>query len=208
MLENLFQWRILPRASPACAVGVGRFQLIPQIFLVEEILGANTKAGVFIAIGGTDSSLGCSQSDLGVALPGTVGGFVMGQHQVGEAGDEEPLGEVNPPAHQLIELTKQLVNVNHAAVADYAVGLLADSPRRNQVQHVFFIIDDDGVSGVGSTVKTNHHIGGFAQAVNNLALTFVAPLGTNDDHTGHDTTPYAGVNLLFTRRGMVAQPPN
>src|SRR3954469_9701035 len=41
----------------------------------------------------------------------------------------------------------------------------------------------DGVAGIGAALVAHHQIGTLGQDVDDFALAFVTPLGTDDDHT-------------------------
>ena len=52
---------------------------------------------------------------------------------------------------------------------------------RDQPQHSFFAIDDQRVAGVVTALKAHHAMHLLSEPVNDFSLTFVTPLGADDD---------------------------
>ena len=50
------------------------------------------------------------------------------------------------------------------------------------MQHRLSALDHQRVAGIVATLKTHHCLRAIRQQVHDLALAFVAPLGTNDDY--------------------------
>ena len=72
--------------------------------------------------------------------------------------------------------------VNHHAVADVARHAIAHDARGDQLQSGLHALDDERVARVVATLEAHHCLRVIRQPVHHLALAFVAPLGTDDDH--------------------------
>ena len=66
----------------------------------------------------------------------------------------------------------------HHAVADVALHTRAHDAAGNEVERRFNAVDDQRMARIVSTLKAHHTLGGFGQPVDQLALAFIAPLGT------------------------------
>lgn len=53
------------------------------------------------------------------------------------------------------------------------------------MQNEALVADDDGVAGIRAALITRDAIRALAEAINNFALAFIAPLGADDDLNGH-----------------------
>ena len=81
---------------------------------------------------------------------------------------------------------EQRPRIDNDAVADDRELLRPDDAGRQQVQLVRGAVDDQGVPGVVAALEANHHIGPFGQPIDDLALSFVAPLRPDDNYVGHN----------------------
>ena len=61
--------------------------------------------------------------------------------------------------------------------------LLYTSAPGHQLQHEFFPVDNDRVSGVVATGVASHHRKSLREYIDNLALALVAPLGSDNDRS-------------------------
>ena len=75
-----------------------------------------------------------------------------------------------------------MVWVKYDTVADVTGDAGAGNARRNEVELVNFVADDQRVSGIVPALKTHDAAGAVSQPVNDLAFAFVAPLGANDHY--------------------------
>ena len=71
--------------------------------------------------------------------------------------------------------------MQHHAVADQAQRTFAQDARRDQVQDGLLAIDDQGVAGVVPALEAHDRTDLLGQQVDDLALAFIAPLGTEND---------------------------
>ena len=85
------------------------------------------------------------------------------------------------PLLQGVELRKQLLGIQHHAVADHADRALEDS-RGDLVQDERLALPRvDGVAGIRAALIAHHEIRALRQDVDDLPLAFIAPLGADHD---------------------------
>jgi hypothetical protein len=94
---------------------------------------------------------------------------------------------LKPRAHfdalglELADFLLQRGRRQHDPVADQAQHVLAHDPGRDQMQHGLLAADDQRVAGVVPTLEARDRTDLLGQQVDDLALAFVVPLGTEDD---------------------------
>ena len=59
------------------------------------------------------------------------------------------------------------------------------TPGRQQAQLVADAVDDERVAGIVAALEAHDDVGALRQPVDDLALAFVAPLRSDDDHIRH-----------------------
>jgi hypothetical protein len=92
---------------------------------------------------------------------------------------------------QLTDLFEQRLGREHHSVADEAGHLVMQDARWNEPQDCLAPIDDERMARVVSALKTNDAGDTIGEQINDLALTFISPLGTDDDHIlAHNITPF------------------
>ena len=62
---------------------------------------------------------------------------------------------------------------------------VGEDAARQQVQRVLLVADDDGVAGVVAAVELDDVVDATGEQVGGLALSFIAPLGADDDSGRH-----------------------
>ena len=71
--------------------------------------------------------------------------------------------------------------MQHHAVADQAQRVVAQDAGRDQVQDGLLAVDDQRVAGVVAALEAHDRADLLGQQVDDLALAFIAPLGTEND---------------------------
>jgi hypothetical protein len=71
---------------------------------------------------------------------------------------------------------------DHHAVADQAQRVFTQDTRRNQVQHGLLAIDDQRVAGIVAALEAHDSADFLGEQIDDLALAFIAPLGTQHDN--------------------------
>jgi hypothetical protein len=72
--------------------------------------------------------------------------------------------------------------MQHDTVADQAQRVVAQDARGNQVQDGLLAADDEGVAGVVAALEAHDGADVLREQVDDLALAFIAPLGTQHDN--------------------------
>src|SRR5262249_47297727 len=100
-------------------------------------------------------------------------------------GRDLQVADVDLTLFQPVDLLEQYLRVEHHPVADRAGQSLVEDPRRDQVEFEDVPVPDDRVPGIVATLKTDHQVGPLGEQVDDLSLSFIAPLGANDYETWH-----------------------
>jgi hypothetical protein len=91
---------------------------------------------------------------------------------------EAPL-ELEAPAFHLIKLFDKIKRIHDNAIADYAMLSIVQDTTRNEVQNIFLVAHYHSVASVRASLETNYNIRFLGEEINNLAFSFIAPLGSN-----------------------------
>ena len=81
------------------------------------------------------------------------------------------------------DLLQQYKRIHNDARPDDAAGIFVQHTRRKQMQDKLFPIDDYRVSGVVAPLETYDRICVLTEHIDDLSLSFIAPLGADDDST-------------------------
>ena len=83
-----------------------------------------------------------------------------------------------------LDLGLQRPRVEHHAVPDHRRRAAYD-PARQERQLIGLVADDERVASVVTALEADDHVGAARQPIDDLALAFVAPLGTDHYHIRH-----------------------
>src|SRR5439155_10065757 len=86
-----------------------------------------------------------------------------------------------------IHLIEEDGGVDHDAVADHRRDVGVQDPARQQLQGERFPVNHHGVPGVVPALVADHHRHLLGKQIGELALALVAPLGPDDNGSGHAT---------------------
>ena len=163
--------------------------LAAQDLLVQQVLHADADARVLVHVARADAAAGGADLVLAeLLLVGAVQQQVVRHDEVGVAADAQVVAADAAPA-QGLDLAEEDVRVDDDAVADDAgLGLVEDA-RRDEVELELLAVPDDGVAGVVAALEARDHVGLLGQQVGDLAFALVAPLGADNDGTGHGGLP-------------------
>ena len=158
--------------------------------LVEQILDTDALASDFVLVARADAALGGSDFVLAEALlVGTVEVFVPRHDDMRVAADLQVLAR-NALGLEHRHFLHEHARVDDDAVADDGNGVLVHDARRHQVQRQFLVTVDDGVSCVVSTLVAHDVVVLARNEVGDFTLAFVAPLGTDENCTGHERSSF------------------
>ena len=87
--------------------------------------------------------------------------------------------DFHPETAQTFNLGNKRDRIDHYAVANDADFPAAQNSRGNEMQNVGRAAVNDGVAGVVTALAADNHIGLACQHIDDLALSFVAPLRAN-----------------------------
>jgi len=149
---------------------------------VEEIDDAEAVAVDFVLVRRTDAAAGGADGlAAGSGFRSELDHAVVRQDDLGAVGDEELAVHGETGFAKLFDLGEEGGGIKHDAVADDAFAAGAQNAARNELQDELFAVDDDGVTCVVAAGVAGDDIELFREDVDDLALAFVAPLGSEDD---------------------------
>ena len=105
-------------------------------------------------------------------------------------GTHAQLGNVDPASDKCVELLKEHRNIDDDAVGDDGHNALRENARWQKVQRVLLGADDNGVAGIVAAVEFDDIIDAVTEQVGSLALSFIAPLGADQNDGGHGKHPF------------------
>jgi hypothetical protein len=162
-------------------------QLRREPLPVEQVRHTQRAAGGLVLVGRPDTPTRRSDG-LGTSgdLPGLVQRNVGGQDQRTGRADPQSLDNRNGLGRQPVDLGEQGLHRHPDAVADQAFHVFAQDARGDQVEHRLLAPDHQRVARVVPPLETHDGGGPLGQQVDDLALSLVPPLGTDDNYVrGH-----------------------
>ena len=130
------------------------------------------------------------------------------QDQRGVLGDHQRLGG---DLHALLahgrDLFHQVPGVQHDTIADHRQLAATHHARGQRVQLVDLAVDHKGVAGVVPPLESDDHIGALRQPVDDLAFSFVTPLGSDNNDIGHGTSSGSGPNGVLLAKATGGRNP-
>ena len=180
---NLLQGQVLPLQNA--------FQMLPQLFGIEQFAGHNGLLLELIGIEGSDTLTGRTELlILQTGLFQVVQIPVPGQQQGGAVADLQVFGgQGYTLSHNFLHFGPQAFAVQSNAVAQDIDDAITENAGRQQMQSELTLFVDYGVAGVTAALITNHHVKLAGQQVHHTALAFVAPVDTNNRTIGHNIYP-------------------
>ena len=163
----------------------GGFDLQAEDLLVHEVLDADALAGHLVLVARADAALG--GADLMIAqalLIGAVEILVVRHDDMRVAADLEVLAG-NALGLEHGHFLDQHAGVDHHAVADDGNGVLVHDAGGHQVKRQLLVAVDNGMACVVAALITDDVIVFASNEIGDLAFTFVAPLGANQNGAGH-----------------------
>src|SRR5688500_19694825 len=95
------------------------------------------------------------------------------------AADAEPTLALDRPRVQAIQFGKELLEIENHAVAEQATRAFVQDAGRNLMQDEFITAHVNGMTRVRATLITGDHRRFSREYVDDLAFSFIAPLGAN-----------------------------
>ena len=150
--------------------------------VVEDIAYAQTIAGNLIGIGGTDAFAGGTY--LVLAFLGLIGGIeqTMGGHdEMGLLGDMQALLQFMAAGLERLGFLHEQVGSQYDTITDDIYLTTLEDARGNGAKHILLALELQRMTGIGTALKTSHHIILRGEHINYLTFSFVAPLQTQQD---------------------------
>ena len=105
---------------------------------------------------------------------GTVQHTVCGQDEVCTAADVQAFGELITGVLEFASLGHEQVGCDDASVTyDVDFSFIEDA-RRDRAEHKFLSLEDDGMSGVGTSGKACHNVISRCEIIDHLSFAFIA----------------------------------
>ena len=89
-----------------------------------------------------------------------------------------------------INFPKQRGQIDNNAISDHRSHGVVQNTARGQLQGIFLIAYDNGMTGVVTALIAGDILVGSGQKVDDFGLTFVTPLGTYNNSDGHTDFPF------------------
>ncbi len=141
-----------------------------------------------VLIGRADASLGRADA-LDAALAMRVEIAIDGENQRNVLGDLEIVrAHLDPLRAHRLDLARQMIGVEHDAVADHRQLARPHDARGQQRQLEHLAADDERMPRVVSALETDDHIRRDRQPIDDFAFPLVAPLGADHYDVRHSTT--------------------
>ena len=150
--------------------------------VVEDIAYAQTIAGNLIGIGGTNALAGGTY--LVLAFLGLIGGIeqtVGGHDEMGLLGDMQALLQFMAAGLERLGFLHEQVGSQYDTITDDIRFSTLEDARGNGAKHILLALELQRMTGIGTALKTSHHIILRGEHINYLTFSFVAPLQTQQD---------------------------
>jgi hypothetical protein len=164
-------------------VEVGRDQLAQPLRPVE-VAHAHAAARDLRLVRRPDAALGRADRVallLAAPLAQPFDEAMVRQDHVRAFADEELAVLQEPLRLTVADLLEEGLGVDDHAVAEDAALAGVEHARRDQVRDQLLAADDERVPGVGTAAVAHDRVGALGEDVDDLALSFVAPLGSDHD---------------------------
>ena len=103
---------------------------------------------------------------------------------------------------QLIHFVNEHARIDHYAIADQTRFPGVEDPRGDEMKDEFPVIDHQRVTGVVAALETHHTVSLFREKVNNLAFSFISPLGSDNNNVCHDRILFLAASALEQGRAF------
>ena len=108
-----------------------------------------------------------------------------GGDEVRTSTDQEIWPWIHVRFEQLGDFTLKNHRINDHAIAHYIFGSGAKYPTRNGVKHVLFAVKNEGVPGIGASLKAGDDVIFRGEDIDNFAFAFVSPLQAQEHVNFH-----------------------
>jgi len=178
--------RLIETGAQSIMMRTETIELRFEVIEMRQVAHPDRAAADLVLIGRADSAAG------GADLAATRGGLTQPVEIAVDRQNQRAIvcdGEIvvidgDALAFELLDLRLEVPRVKHHSVANYRKRA-GDNAGRKQAELVGRAIDHQRVAGIVAALETDHGIGAAGEPVNDLALAFIAPLGTDHGYVGH-----------------------
>ena len=150
--------------------------------VVEDIAYTQTIAGNLIGIGGTNALAGGTYLVLAfLGLIGCIEQTVGGHDEMGLLGDMQALLQFMAAGLERLGFLHEQVGSQYDTITDDIYLTTLEDARGNGAKHILLALELQRMTGIGTALKTSHHIILRGEHINYLTFSFVAPLQTQQD---------------------------
>lgn len=153
---------------------------------IDQINHAKTGPGRFVTVGGTNAALRSADFVLPFEqFPLLVDHPMIGQDEVSGFAQEQVAVDLHAQLQEAFDFPDQGKGIDDHAIPDNAHFVITEDARRNEVEDVFLFAYIYSMAGVVPPLAANDDVGLFGENIDDLSLTFIAPLGANKDCIRH-----------------------
>jgi len=153
-------------------------ELLFEAFRITQVPNADPATGNLVFVGRSDTATGgANLVDTSRTLARLVNTDVGLEDNRARQTDLQTLPHSNSIAFEFADFLQQRFRREYDAVADQALDILAKNARRNQMKGGFLAFYNQSMAGIMAALKAYHSRNLIGQQVNNLAFSFITPLG-------------------------------
>jgi len=182
--------RLAQAAPQRIVVGEQPVDLGGQCVEIGKVHDPNRPAADLVLVSRSDAAAGGADPGAGIGrrvLAQRVEFAVQRQDQRRIVGDAEIVAiDDHALGRQPVDFADQRMRINDDAIADHSQFSRPHNARGQQRELVDNPVDDQRVAGIVAALEADDDIGPLGQPVDDLALTLVAPLRSDDNYVGHD----------------------
>ena len=162
-----------------------RADLLAEHIAIEKVNDTNAAAKCLIVIRRTNTAT--SRADrTGLPFTCRIHHLVVRHDQVRLVRDMQTSVDGDTHAFEHGDLVHQCNGVDNYTVTDHTVRSRMQDTRWDQVKHILRAVEHDRVSSICTALIPRNNVGLLREHIDDLAFTFIAPLGANDDANAHE----------------------
>ena len=156
---------------------------------ILQVDAADSGAVHLVGISRTDAAFG--GSDLpgsGIGFLERVGAFVVFEDELGAVRQADVVDRESF-CRNSFHLLDESEDIDDKTVADDVDHVRPEDAGGDEVKHIMFIADLDGVTRIVAALETDDHVDVAGEHVDEFALSFIAPLGSDQNVNRHIFPP-------------------
>ena len=166
-------------------MGEQAVDLAAERIRVGEVHEPDRAPGDLVLVSRTDAALGGADLGCAAGLAMGVEFAVQRQNQRDILGDlEVRRRHLDPLPAQRLDFLDEMIGIEDDAIADDRQFPGPDDAGWKQRKFVGLAVDHQRMASVVAALEPHDHVGADRQPIDDLALSFVAPLGADNDNIG------------------------